>query len=64
MKRWLETQGYAAIYSLALREGFIWHGLHDAWATFWYRRYCPYPVLDDWRVCACIATGKCGCQNR
>lgn len=64
MRRWLEKQGYTMVYRLALRKGPAWQWLHDAWAEFWYRRYCPHPVLkDDWRACACVAAGECGCEN-
>lgn len=25
---------------------------------------CPYPVIEDKTVAACIKAGKCGCDNR
>lgn len=63
MKRWFETQGYMLVYRLAMRRGPIWGWLHDTWAKFWYRHYCPYPVKGNWRACECIAAGECGCEN-
>ena len=37
--------------------------LRGRWAALWFRWWCPYPVIDDWRASACIAAGKCGCDN-
>lgn len=27
-------------------------------------RFCPYPIIDDHSVEACIAAGHCSCDNR
>lgn len=63
MKRWLEEHGYALVWRLALRRGRIGRWLHDHWSAFWYRHYCPYPVIHDLTARACIAGGHCGCSN-
>jgi len=63
MKRWLETRGYLLVWDLALRKGPVWRWLHDAWAGYWYSRYCPYPTHGNWKARACVAAGGCGCNN-
>lgn len=63
MKRWLEEKGYELVWRLALRKGPVARWLHDCWSGFWYRHYCPHPIIDDLRACACIAAGHCGCSN-
>jgi len=63
MRRWLEERGYMLVYKLALSElpGARW--LHDVWARFWYRHYCPHPIQDNLTARACIDAGTCGCSN-
>jgi len=61
MRRWLETQGYVLVWKLALLN---WRWLHDAWAGFWYRRYCPHPIIHDLTARGCINAGHCGCDNQ
>lgn len=64
MRRWIETQGYVLVWNLALRRGPAWRWLHDTWADFWYRHYCPYPTIDDSLTArACIKAGACSCNN-
>lgn len=65
MKRWFETQGYVAVWWLALRQGPLARWLHDTWSSFFFRRYCPYPTLkDNWTARACVESGCCGCNNQ
>lgn len=65
MKRWLETQGYVLVWTLALRKGRVARWLHDRWSGFWYRHYCPCPIASSggWTARACIRAGNCGCNN-
>jgi hypothetical protein len=63
MKRWLETQGYLMVWRLA---GYRWPGarwLHDTWAEFWYRHYCPYPTHGNWTARSCVMSCNCSCEN-
>lgn len=46
-------------YSLCFRSDWI----SDLWAPIWFRWWCPYPVIADYRAKACIASGNCGCDN-
>jgi hypothetical protein len=46
-------------YSLCFRGDWI----GNLWSRIWYRWYCPYPIIDDCSVRACIAAGHCGCDN-
>jgi hypothetical protein len=48
------------LYSLA-----IWASIHrvDWLHTLIYKFRCPYPLIDDHSVRACIASGNCGCNN-
>jgi len=64
MKRWFETQGYALVWWLSLRKGPVARWLHDRWAGYWYRHYCPHPIGNGWTAKACIEAGHCGCENK
>jgi hypothetical protein len=55
MTNWLDDLGYR----LCWRSGRI----ADWWARIWYRWRCPYPIIADRSVRACIAGGHCGCDN-
>lgn len=66
MKRWLEKQGYAFGYWLAVKATYRqgrWRRLELIWNAVWWRYYCPRPVIDDWSVRACIMSCNCGCSN-
>jgi hypothetical protein len=48
------------LYRLAM-----WASMHriDWLSTLIYRYRCPYPIIEDHSVRACIASGNCGCDN-
>jgi hypothetical protein len=52
MTNWIDKFGYR------LAQRFQWR-----FAPLWYRWRCPYPILDDHSVRACIAADCCGCDN-
>jgi hypothetical protein len=42
-----------------------WRGdwIGGLWSRFWFRWYCPHPVIANRSAHACIRAGYCGCSN-
>lgn len=55
MPDWLDSIGYR----LCWRSDWV----ARLWAPVWFRWRCPYPIIKDHSVRACIAAGHCGCDN-
>ena len=56
MPNWLDR----LLYRIAIETS--WHGVNLP-SRLIYRYRCPYPIIDDHSVKACIAAGVCGCDN-
>ncbi len=47
------------IYRLTMRGDWIAYLI----SRIWFRWRCPYPVIEDHSVRACVKSGNCGCSN-
>jgi hypothetical protein len=56
IQRGIDRAGYRLCWRVSWFSQFVW-------CPIWYRWRCPYPIIDDHSVRACVASDNCGCDH-